>query len=330
MKTGERAGGAAATRRLVLAAAGVWLLPRVARGQAKRRRIATLAQGTRTATAANWEAFRQGLRTLGYGTEAIEIESRWADGHVERLPALAAELVRLAPEVIVAGSAAAARQATATIPIVVTVLNNPVGSGLVAGLAHPGGNITGLSTMQEDTVAKELELLETAVPGAMRIAVLVDLGNPSHGGVLQTLRQAAQRSGTTLLPIEARAADEVDGAFAAMARERADALVVLGGPLVFTQRSRIAELAASHTLPAIYYERELAAAGGLMSYGADLKDMNRRAASYVDKILKGAKPADLPIQQPTRFELVVNLNTAKTLGLTIPPLILARADEVIQ
>jgi putative tryptophan/tyrosine transport system substrate-binding protein len=177
---------------------------------------------------------------------------------------------------------------------------------------------------------KELELLETAVPDATRIAVLVDPGNPSHGGVLQTLRQAAQRSRTTLLPIEACAADEVDAAFDAVVGEHADALGALGGPLVFTQRSRIAELAAGHKLPAIYYERELAAPGGLMSYGADLKDMNRRAASYVDKILKGAKPADLPVEQPTKFELVINLKTARELGLTIPPPMLALADEVIE
>jgi ABC-type uncharacterized transport system substrate-binding protein len=243
MKTGDRASGTL----------------RLEDGIRRRVVIATLAQGSRTATGANWEAFRQGLRALGHGTD-IAIESRWADGHVERLPEPAAELVRLAPEVIAAGSAAAAeaaRQATLAIPIVVTVFNDPIGSGLVAGLARPGGNVTG-------------------------------------------------------------------------ARERADALVVLGGPLAFTQRSRIAELAASHKLPAIYYERELAAAGGLMSYGADLKDTNRRAASYVDKILKGAKPADLPVEQPTKFELVINLKTARELGLTIPSPMLALADEVIE
>ena len=285
------------------------------------------------AVGVNWEAFRQGLRTLGYSEEDIAIESRWADGHVERLPELAAELVRLAPEVIVVGSAAAAlaaKQATATIPIVVAVFSDPVGTGLVASFAHPGGQVTGLSAMQEDTVAKELELLKTAVPHAERIAVLFDPGNPAHAGVLQTVRQAAETLGTSLLPIEVRAPDEIDGAFSTMARERADAVVVLGGPLVMTERNRIAELAASHKLPAIYYERELVMAGGLMSYGADLKDMNRRAATYVDKILKGTKPADLPVEQPTKFELVVNLKTANALGLTIPPSILALADEVIE
>jgi putative ABC transport system substrate-binding protein len=183
--------------------------------------------------------------------------------------------------------------------------------------------------MQEDTVAKELELLETAVPGAARIAVLADTCNPSHGGVLETLRQAAQGSGTTLLPIEARAADEVAGAFAAIAREHVDALVVLRGPLVFTQRSRIAELAVSHKLPAIYEFCEFVAAGGLISYGPSVTSMFRQAGIYAGRILKGAKPADLPVQ-PTTFELVVNLKTAKALGLTVPPSIFARADEVIE
>jgi putative ABC transport system substrate-binding protein len=325
--------GTASTRRLVLAAAGTLLLPRAARAQmARRRRIATLSQGPR-ANAMNWEAFQRGLRALGYGDQELAIDSRWADGHVERLPGLAAELVRLAPEVIVVGSLAAAlavKQATATIPIVVTVSNDPVGAGLVASLAHPGGNVTGLSTMGADVAGKQLELLKIAVPRAERMAVLVDPGNPSHAGVLQVVQQAARALRTELISIEARAPDEIDGAFAAMAREHADALVVLGGPLVFNQRSRITELAASYKPPAIYYERELVAAGGLMSYGADLKDMNRRAAVFVDKILKGARPADLPIEQPTKFQLVVNLKTAQALGLTIPQSLLARADEMIE
>jgi putative ABC transport system substrate-binding protein len=322
------------TRRLVLATAGVALLPRVARAQpAKHHRIACLAQGSRAYGAENWEAFRQGLRALGYGEADITIERRWADGRVERLPELVVELLGLGPEVIVVGSSAAAlaaKQATATIPIVVTAMNDPVGSGFAASLARPGGNVTGLSSQQEDTVAKELELLETAVPQAKRIAVLIDPGNPTHAGVLRTLEQAARTSGTELLSIEAGVSEEIEGAFSAMTRKHADALVALGGPLVMNQRSRIAELAASHKLPAIYYERELVIGGGLMSYGADLKDIYRRAATYVDKILKGAKPADLPVEQPTKFELVVNLKTARELGLTIPRSILARADEVIE
>jgi len=257
------------TRRLILATAGVALLSRVARAQLeKRHRIAILAPGSR-ALGENWEAFRQGLRTLGYVDRDIEIESRWADGESERLPDLAAELVPLAPEVIVVGSAAAAlaaRQATATIPIVVTAMNDPVGSGLVASLAHPGGNVTGLSSQQEDTIAKELELLKTAVPGAERIAVLVDPGNPTHAGVLRTVQQAAQASGTQLFSVEANAPGEVDGAFSAIVGEHADALVVLGGPLVMNQRRRIVDLAASNKLPAIYYERALVVAGGLSGW----------------------------------------------------------------
>ena len=323
-----------ATRRRVLAAAGASLLPRLASSQSvKRRRIATLGQGSRAGGAVTWEAFWQGLRALGYGDQELAIESRWADGHVERLPELAAELVRLAPEVIVTGSvpaALAAKRATPTIPIVVTLMNDPVGNGLVASLAHPGGNVTGLSSMQEDTVAKEVQLLKTAVPGAERIAVLFDSANPTHAGVLNTVREAAQSLHTGLLSIEARAPNEIDGAFSVMAREHADALVVLGGPLAMNQKSRIVELAASYKLPAIYYERELVMVGGLMSYGTDLRDVNKRAATYVDKILKGARPADLPVEQPTKFELVVNLKTAQALGLTIPPSILDLADEVIE
>jgi len=325
--------GTPPTRRFVLAAAGASLLPGAARAQpAKRRRIAILSQGSR-AGAVNLEAFLQGLRALRYGDQELAIESRWADGYAERLPGLAAELVRLAPEVIVVSSlsaAQAAKQATSTIPIVVTVSNDPVGAGLVASLPHPGGNVTGLSTMHEDIAGKQLELLKIAVPRAERVAVLVDPGNPSHAGLLQTVRQAAQTLRTELFPIEVRAPDEIDGAFVAMARERADALVVPGGPLAMQHRSRIAALAASHKLPAIYYEREIVAAGGLMSYGADLKDMNRRAATYVDKILKGAKPADLPVEQPTKFELVINLQAARALGLELSWALLARADEVIE
>jgi putative ABC transport system substrate-binding protein len=184
--------------------------------------------------------------------------------------------------------------------------------------------------MHEDIAGKQLELLKITVPPAERIAVLVDPGNPSHAGLLQTVRQAAQTLRTELFPIEVRAPDEIDGAFVAMAREHADALVVPGGALVFNQKSRVAELAASHKLTAIYYERELVMVGGLMSYGADLKDMNRRAATYVDKILKGAKPDDLPVEQPTKFELVINLQAARALGLELSWALLARADEVIE
>ncbi len=323
------------SRRLVLAAAGTLLLPRAARAQpAKRRRIAVLATASRAAGVPLLGAFREGLRALGYGDENLEIEERYADGHLERLPDLAAELVRLAPAVIVAVAPSAihaAKQATATIPIVMVSAGDPVAIGFVASLARPGGNVTGGSSVSGEMVGKWMQLLKTAIPDAERFAVLVNPGNPGHAaGLLQVVRQAAGTLRIELLPVEAGAADEIAGAFATMARQHAEALIVTGDPVFFLEKSRIVELAAIHKLPAIYQNRDFAAAGGLMSYGPDLNDLFRRAASYVDKILKGAKPADLPVEQPTRFQLVVNLKSAQALGLTIPPLILAGADEIIE
>jgi len=327
--------GRSLTRRRVLAATGALLLPRAAPAQpAKRRRIGYLATPSRTAAEPFLGAFRQGMRALGYRDEDIAIEIRYADGQAERLPGLAAELVHLAPEVIVATNVAAvqaAKQATSTIPIVMAVPADPVGSGFVASLAHPGGNVTGLSSLVSNEIAgKWLQLLQTAIPGAERIAILVNSGDPAHAPYLQVARRAARTLRIELLSVEASAAAEIDGAFAAMTREHADALIVPGDPMFLSEMSRIVELAASHKLPAIYGISEFAAIGGLMAYGADIKDNFRRAAAYVDKILKGAKPADLPVEQPTRFPLVVNLKTAQALGLTIPPAILAGADEVIE
>ena len=326
--------GTPATRRLVLAAGGALLLPRALRAQtAKRRRIAFLALGSRASAEPYFGVFRQGLRALGYGDEDIAVEIRYADGKVERLADLAAELAHLAPEVFVATStsaAQAAKQATTTIPIVMAASGDPVGSGFVASLAHPGGNITGLSTVAPELAGKWLQLLKTAIPDAERIAFLGNLRNPQQVPLLQAAQQAAGTLRTDLLSVEASASDELDAAFAMMAREHAEALIVTGDPVFFLEKTRIVELAASHKLPAIYQWREFVAIGGLMSYGPDLNDLFRRAATYVDKILKGAKPADLPVEQPTKFELVVNLNTAKALRLTIPPSILARADEVIE
>jgi putative ABC transport system substrate-binding protein len=326
--------GPSPTRRRVLAAAGTLLLPRAAQAQpAKRRRIAVLSPNSRAVTEPLLGAFQKGLRALGYGDEGIAIEIRYADGQPERLPDLAAELVRLAPEVIVTGSTAgvqAARQASSTIPIVMAGVGDPVGLGFVASLARPAGNATGLSTMSPEMAGKWLGLLKTAIPGSERIAILVNPDNPLQVPLLQAEQQAAGTLRIELLPVEARTADEIDGAFAIMSRERAEALIVSGDPIFMSKTSRIVELAASHKLPAIYELREFVAIGGLMSYGADLKDLLRRAASYVDKILKGAKPADLPVEQPTKFQLVVNLKTAQALGLTIPTVILAGADEVIE
>jgi putative ABC transport system substrate-binding protein len=300
---------------------------------AKRRRIAYLSAQSRAAGEPRVGVFREGLRALGYRDDDIEIEERYAEGHFERLADLAAELVRLATEVIVVSSPQAVqalKQATLTIPVVMTVVGDPVGLGFVRSLAHPGGNVTGLSTVSQDMAGKWVELIKTAVPGAERLAFLLNPTNPAYGVVWQGAQQAARSLHIELLPVDARAPDEIDGAFAAMARERADALIGWGDPVFLLEKSRIVEFAASRKLPAIYQFRDFVAIGGLMSFGPDLNDLVRRGAAYVDKILKGAKPADLPVEQPTKFQLVVNLKTAQALGLTIPPLIFAGADEVIE
>lgn len=247
--------------------------------------------------------------------------------------AFAAELVGLAPEVIVTGSSAAAlaaKKATSTIPIVTAFTADPIGAGLAASLARPGGNVTGLSNVQEDTAAKVLQLLKSAAPNATRIAVLINPGNPSHAHEWRGTQEAARVLHTELFSAEIRDPGEMDGAFATVKSGHADALAVFADPLFLLEASRIADFAASNKLPAIYNLREHVEVGGLMSYGPDLKDSFRRAAVFVDKILKGARPADLPIEQPTKFELVINLKTAKALGLTIPPALLTGADEVIE
>jgi putative ABC transport system substrate-binding protein len=326
--------GAAPTRRLVLAATGALLLPRAAHAQTpKRRRIGYLMPGSRPPGGVYSGAFWQGLRALGYGGEDIAIEERYADGDMARLPDLAAELVRLAPEVILTAGRVgvqAAKEATSTIPIVMASITDPVATGFVASLAHPGSNVTGLSISAPEMGGKWLDLLKTAVPDAKRIAFLLNPRNPAQVGLLQAAQQAARTRRIELLSVEAGTPDEIDGAFAAMKREQADALIVSADPVFGRKRSEIVELAASHKLPAIYEARGFADSGGLISYGANVNDNFRRAASYVDKILKGANPADLPVEQPTRFELVVNLRTARALGLTIPPMLLAGADEIIE
>ena len=323
-------------RRDLIALLGVAISwPLTSRAQTrKRRRIAFLVTGTPFVGQAYIETLRQDLRALGHSDDDFAIEARFAEAHVERLPDLAVELVRTAPEVIVTGSNAAslaAKQATSTIPIVLSGIGDPVGAGLVASLAHPGGNVTGLTaSVSYEMTGKWLELMKTAVPGATRFAILLNPGNPTHGHVLQAARQAAQTLPVELLPIEAGTVAAIDRAFVTMIDEHSDALIVQPDALFISERSRIVELAARHQLPAINQYREFVAIGGLMSYGADQRDINRRAAGYVDKILKGVKPADLPIEQPTKFELVINLKTAKELGLTVPQSILARADEVIE
>ena len=281
-------------------------------------------------------AFLQGLRDLGYveGRNVV-IEIRDADGKLERLPTLAAELVALKVDVIVAASTPAAlvaKQTTRTLPIVVPAAADPVASGLVTSLARPGGNVTGLSILSTELIGKCLQLLRQAVPGVGRVAVLWQPGGMGEGTDKDMLKEAdvAARALGALQFVEARTPADFDRAFSDMIRARAGGLTVLPSAIFNSERKRLVDLAAKHRLPAVYPWREFVDAGGLMSYGPDLADLFRRSATYVDKILKGAKPGELPVEQSTKFELVINLKAAKDLGLTIPQSVLARADHLIQ
>jgi putative ABC transport system substrate-binding protein len=281
------------------------------------------------------EGFRQGLRDLGYVEgQNLVLELRAAEGSAERLRDGAAELVQLPVDVLVGVGTAAirvAQHATHTIPIVMAGTADPVGQGLVASLAHPGGNITGFSLLMTELPGKGLELLKETVPQSVRVAVLGNPVDPTYEARMSTLRRAAQALGLPLHVLEVRRADELAPAFAAMTREGADALMVLGDvALLDPLHGRIAALAAQSRLPAMYGGRAYVEAGGLMAYGPSLQDLWRRAAIYIDKRLKGTKPADLPVEQPTQFEFVLNLKTAQALGLTIPPSMLFQADEVIR
>jgi ABC-type uncharacterized transport system substrate-binding protein len=281
-----------------------------------------------------FEAFRQGLREQGYvDGQNVAIESRWAEGKYDRYPTLAADLVRLKVDVIVTVGGAATRavqQATRTIPIVMSVVIDPVGSGFVPSLAHPGGNVTGLSMMAADLVGKQLAVLQEVTPKVVRVALLWNPANPGSLPQLRAAEAVARALRVRLQTLEARVPQEIDSAFAAMTREKVGALVVLVDAIFTNEVAQIAELAAKSRLPSIYGQREYTEAGGLMVYSSDPLDLERRAATFVDKILKGAKPADLPIEQPSKFELIINLKTAKALGLTIPPSLLQRADQVIE
>jgi len=280
-------------------------------------------------------AFRQGLRELGYVEgKNIVIENRWAEGRFERLPDLAAELVRLKVDVIVSvvtQASLAAKNATRTIPIVMVAAGDPLGSGLVASLARPGENVTGPSSMYSDLVVKQLEVLKELVPGLSRVAVLWNPANSAwQAQMLKATRSAASALRLQAHLVEARGPDDLEAAFAAMTRERTGALLVAADVIFALHASRIADLAAKRHLPAMYTSSEHVEAGGLISYAPDIPDVFRRAATYVDKILKGAKPAEMPVEQPTKLLLVINLKSAKALGLTIPPSLLLRADQVME
>jgi len=319
-------------------AGGLVAAPFAAEGQqaAKIARIGYLAPNL----AANphlHEAFLQGLRDLGYVEgRSLVIEYRDAKGKLDRLPSVAAELVALKVDVFVAPgtvAALAAKQATRALPIVFIGAADPVASGLVTSLARPGGNVTGLSGLISELVGKCLEQLKQTVPGVSRVAVLWQpggLGERTEQDMLKEAEVAARALGVRLQFVEARGPADLDKAFSDMTSSRADALIVLTSSMILIERRRLVDLAAKNRLPAVYPWREGVDAGGLMSYGPDLANLYRRAATYVDKLLKGAKPGDLPVQQSTKFELVINLKTAKALGLTIPPLLLQRADEVVQ
>jgi putative ABC transport system substrate-binding protein len=297
-------------------------------------RIGFLSAGSSSTYSPRIEAFRQGLRELGYAEgKNVTIQPRFAEGKLERVPDLAAELVRLKPDVIVTWGVpqlVAAKQASSTIPIVAGGAGDLVSAGLVASLARPGGNITGLTSIRSDLVGKQLELLKEAVPGLTRVGILWHAADPSGTHDFKLTEVTAQVLGVQVQPLEVRRPEEFEGAFKAATGARVHAMMILQSNLTNTHLKRIVDVATKNRLPSMLGESGLMDSGGLMSYGPNYADLSRRAATYVDKILKGAKPADLPVEQPTKFEFVVNLKTAKKIGLSIPPNVLARADKVIR
>jgi putative ABC transport system substrate-binding protein len=325
-------------RQFLVALVGAAAMPLAARAQEQARkvpRIGFLGVTSPSDRPSLLDAFRQGLREFGWVEgQNIVIDYRFAEGRLDRLPDLAAELIRLKVDIIVSvgtQGVTAARNATGTIPIVMIGVRDPVGTGLIASLARPGGNVTGVSGSPGlEIVTKQLELLKEAVPEIRHVAILSNPTNAYHQFAIREVNVSARSLGVQLQLLEARGSNEFDGAFAAMAKERVGALLVLSDVIFNNYQTQLADLAARNRLPATYGVRESVEAGGLMSYGPSFLDFYRRSAAYVDKILKGDKPADLPVEQPTKFELVINLQTAKTLGLTIPPTLLSRADEVIE
>ena len=320
----------------VILALSLALAPLAAEAQppGKVYRMGYLYSGSATSSPRAPEAFREGLRELGWVEgRNIVIDYRFAEGRFDRLPDLAAELVRLKVNVIVAWPTPptiAAKNATGTIPIVMIGVGYPIELGLIASLARPGRNVTGLSFNVGEEIGKGLELLRETLPKVRRVAILSNPANPGHAPAVSIVKAAARSLGLQLQLLEAREPNQLEGAFAAMAKDRVEALLVVTDSMFIFQRARLADLAVKNRLPAMFGVREFVDAGGLMSYGVSVPDLMRRAATFVDKILKGAEPADLPVEQPTKFELVINLKTAKTLGLTIPQSVLGRADEMIQ
>ena len=324
-------------RRTFLSALAILATPLVAEAQqtGKVYRVGILTnKASDPAEARLWQAFRSSLRERGWiEGENIVLEYRWTEGNFARLPELVADLVRIRVDLIVARASAwvqPAKEATSSIPIVFLIHADPVGTGHVASLARPGGNITGLAALMTDLVPKELELLSTVVPVAKRIAVLWSPDTPSHPPALKAVEEAGRTLRVQVQAVGARIAAELEGAFAEMARARAQAVLVLGTAIFLAERQRVAELAIKHRLPTMSNLKDVVEAGGLMSYSANWDDLFRGGAIYVDKILKGAKPGDLPVEQPTRFDLVINVKTATAIGLRIPPPLLQRADQVIE
>jgi putative tryptophan/tyrosine transport system substrate-binding protein len=322
-----------------LSAAAVWPLAAWAQQPKKVPRIGFLATGSlqRPETLSNINAFRQGLREVGYVEgENIRVEYRGADSRIERFADQASELIQLKVEIIVASNtpaALAAQQATRTIPIVVPIMGDPVGDKLVASLARPSGNITGLTFLGPELLPKRLALLKEALPATSRVAALWHPGSFGESTISDMMKEsqaAAQTLRVQLRFVAVREPDELERAFSAINEERADAVLVFPSPMLFAERRRIVELAAKHRVPSMAMGREFAELGGLMTYGASIPSLFRRSATYVDRILRGAKPADLPVEQPTKFELVINIKAANALGITMPQSLLTSADEVIE
>jgi ABC-type uncharacterized transport system substrate-binding protein len=317
--------------KIIAGSAIAWPLAARAQQGGKKYIIGRFSAGSATLEAA---ALTEALRELGWVEgKNVVFERRYAENRLERLPELAADLVRLKVDVIIAGGTLAplaAKRATSTIPIVMVAAGDPLGSGLVASLARPGGNVTGTSAMVPDLGGKRLELLKEILPRLARVAVLWNAANPYSANVFKETQGAGRTLGIEVQSLEVRGPDDFDGAFEAATKQRPDAMITADDPLTLSYRKRIADFATGQLLPSLSGFREFVEVGGLISYGANLDDVFRRTAGYVDKILKGAKPADLPVEQPTKFDLVINLTTAKTLGLTVPPSLLARADEVIE